>query len=67
MRDAQADVPSAKWLRVQLAFKDSMIHGILQFTPSIEFRYLLHRFESQDIHCEESFVLSTQRTSPHDP
>ncbi|KAG6385692.1 hypothetical protein SASPL_154563 [Salvia splendens] len=38
MRDAQADVPSAKWLRAQLAFKDSMVHGILQFTPSIAFR-----------------------------
>ncbi|KAG6382934.1 hypothetical protein SASPL_157332 [Salvia splendens] len=36
MRDAQADVPSAKWLRAQLAFKDSMVHGILQFTPSID-------------------------------
>ncbi|KAI3663777.1 hypothetical protein L6452_45500 [Arctium lappa] len=35
MRDAQADVPSAEWLRAQLAFKNSMVHGILQFTPSI--------------------------------
>ncbi|KAL0294694.1 UNVERIFIED_CONTAM: hypothetical protein Scaly_3117500 [Sesamum calycinum] len=34
MRDAQADVPWPKWLRAQLAFKDSMVHGILQFTPS---------------------------------
>ncbi|KAI3664069.1 hypothetical protein L6452_45053 [Arctium lappa] len=32
MRDAQADVPSAEWLRAQLAFKNSMVHGILQFT-----------------------------------
>ena len=55
MRDAQADVPSAKWLRAQLAFKDSMVHGILQFTPSIAFRYVLHRCESRDIRCRESF------------
>ena len=27
MRDSQADVPSAKSLRAQLAFKDSMVHG----------------------------------------
>ena len=55
MIDAQADVPSAKWLRAQLAFKDSMVHGILQFTPSIAFRYVLHRCESRDIRCRESF------------
>ncbi|KAI3481336.1 hypothetical protein L1887_56387 [Cichorium endivia] len=34
MRDAQAGVPSAGWLWAQLAFKNSMVHGILQFTPS---------------------------------
>ncbi|KAI3493882.1 hypothetical protein L1887_41089 [Cichorium endivia] len=33
MRDAQAGVPSAGWLWAQLAFKNSMVHGILQFTP----------------------------------
>ncbi|CAN7092469.1 unnamed protein product, partial [Brassica rapa subsp. narinosa] len=38
--DTQADVPSARRLGVQLAFKDSMVHGILQFTPSIAFRYV---------------------------
>ena len=54
MRDAQADVPSAERLRAQLAFKDSMVHGILQFTPSIAFRYVLHRCESRDIRCRES-------------
>ncbi|KAI3809577.1 hypothetical protein L1987_25555 [Smallanthus sonchifolius] len=43
MRDAQADVPLTGWLRAQLAFKNSMIHGILQFTPSIAFCYVLHR------------------------
>ncbi|KAI3486393.1 hypothetical protein L1887_50116 [Cichorium endivia] len=32
---AQAGVPSAGWLWAQLAFKNSMVHGILQFTPSI--------------------------------
>ena len=31
--------------RAQIAFKDSMIHGILQFTLSIAFRYVLHRNE----------------------
>ncbi|CAF2086461.1 unnamed protein product, partial [Brassica napus] len=35
--DTQADVPSARRLGAQLAFKDSMVHGILQFTPSIAF------------------------------
>jgi len=57
MRDAQADVPSAEWLRAQLAFKNSMIHGILQFTPSIAFCYVLHRCESLDIRCRESYWL----------
>uniref|UniRef100_A0A2N9EUH1 Senescence-associated protein n=1 Tax=Fagus sylvatica TaxID=28930 RepID=A0A2N9EUH1_FAGSY len=36
VRDTQADVPSAEWRRAQLAFKDSMIHGILQFTPNVD-------------------------------
>ena len=35
----------------QYAFKNSMIHGILQFTLRIAFRCVLHRCESQDIHC----------------
>lgn len=64
MRDAQADVPSARRLRAQLAFKDSMVHGILQFTPSIAFRYVLHRCESRDIRCRESFNKYGQ---VHDP
>uniref|UniRef100_A0A6N2KNB2 Protein TAR1 n=1 Tax=Salix viminalis TaxID=40686 RepID=A0A6N2KNB2_SALVM len=34
MRDTQADVPSTRRPRAQLAFKDSMVHGILQFTPT---------------------------------
>ena len=54
MRDTQAGVPSACRRRAQLAFKDSMVHGILQFTPSIAFRYVLHRCESRDIRCRES-------------
>jgi hypothetical protein len=53
--DAQAGVPSARWPRAQLAFKNSMVHGILQFTPRIAFRYVLHRCESLDIRCRESF------------
>lgn len=61
MRDTQADVPSAGWRRAQLAFKDSMVHGILQFTPSIAFRYVLHRCESRDIRCRESFGLRTTK------
>ena len=72
MRDAQADVPSAEWLRAQLAFKNSMVHGILQFTPSIAFCYVLHRCVSRDIRCRESFVItkmphpmSTPRTGLH--
>ena len=37
-----------------------MVHGILQFTPRIAFRYVLHRCESRDIRCRESslFFLS---------
>ncbi|KAH7663412.1 hypothetical protein IHE45_14G053200 [Dioscorea alata] len=69
-RDAQAGVPSAGWPRAQLVFKDSMVHGILQFTPSIAFRYVLHRCESRDIRCRESCdscVVSFLRTSARRP
>ena len=41
--------------RVQCAFKDSMIHGILQFTLRIAFRCVLHRYESQEIRCQKLF------------
>lgn len=41
-----------------------MVHGILQFTPSIAFRYVLHRCESRDIRCRESFVLQKKHRSP---
>lgn len=55
MLHAQADVPSAGWPRAQLAFKYSMVHGILQFALRIAFRCALHRCESQDIRCRESY------------
>lgn len=35
-----------------------MVHGILQFTPRIAFRYVLHRCESRDIRCRESYFFS---------
>src|SRR3954462_13832737 len=35
-----------------------MVHGILQFTPGIAFRYVLHRCESRDIRCRESCGLN---------
>ena len=48
--DALAEMP---WVepRAQVAFKDSMIRGILQFTLRIAFRCVLHRCRSQDIRC----------------
>jgi len=67
MRDTQADVPSTRRPRAQLEFKDSMVHGILQFTPSIVFRYVLHRCESRDIRCRESFRLSPEEGTPPTP
>ncbi len=42
-----------------------MIHGILQFTPSIAFRYVLHRCESRDIRCRESLSLSLDSEAPN--
>ncbi len=48
--DALAEMPSDE-PRAQLAFKDSMIRGILQFTLRIAFRCVLHRCKSQDIRC----------------
>ncbi len=41
-----------------------MVHGILQFTPSIAFRYVLHRCESRDIRCRESFSIISKMPSP---
>ncbi len=37
--------------RAPFAFKDLMIHWILQFALHIAFRCVLHRCENQDIHC----------------
>ena len=67
MRDAQADVPSTRWLRAQLAFKNSMVHGILQFTPSIAFCYVLHRCVSRDIRCRESFSFTKKPRTMRTP
>ncbi|KAK7375617.1 hypothetical protein VNO78_35491 [Psophocarpus tetragonolobus] len=41
-----------------------MVHGILQFTPSIAFRYVLHRCKSRDIRCAESHFASCVVTTP---
>ena len=48
--DAEADM-AGHGGQPQYAFKDSMIHGILQFTLRIAFRCVLHRCPSQDIRC----------------
>ena len=48
--DALAEMPLVK-PRAQVAFKNSMIRGILQFTLGIAFRCVLHRCKSQDIRC----------------
>ena len=42
---------SQEYPEAQFAFKDLMIHGILQFTLRIAFRCVLHRCENQEIHC----------------
>lgn len=44
-----------------------MVHGILQFTPSIAFRYVLHRCESRDIRCRESFNVIYDLVPPIQP
>ena len=49
--DAEADMPKPKRTRAQYAFKNSMIHGILQFTLPIALCCVLHRCGSQEIHC----------------
>ena len=41
----------------QGAFKDSMIHGILQFTLPIAFRCVLHRWENQEIRCRKLCIV----------
>jgi len=37
--------------RAQYAFKNLMIHEVLQFALRIAFRCVRHRCESRDIHC----------------
>jgi hypothetical protein len=41
----------------QYAFKNSMIHGVLQFALRIAFRCALHRSRSQDIHRRELYKI----------
>ena len=48
---------SPEYQRAQCAFKDSMIHWILQFTLHIAFRCVLHRCESQEIRCQKLFFV----------
>lgn len=35
-----------------------MIHKVLQFALLIALRYALHRYETQDIHRQESYLIS---------
>ncbi|PHT25396.1 hypothetical protein CQW23_34973 [Capsicum baccatum] len=44
--------------------KDKMVLGILQFTPSIAFCNVLHRCESRDIRCRESFLFTEEAQVP---
>ena len=44
-----------------------MVRGILQFTPRIAFRYVLHRCESLDIRCRESFGISVATSAARRP
>jgi len=47
----------SEYQQAQCAFKDLMIHGILQFTLLIAFRCVLHRCESLEIRCQKLFKL----------
>ena len=47
---------SPEYQRAQAAFKDSMIHWILQFTLLIAIRCVLHRCESQEIRCWKLYL-----------
>ena len=47
---------SSEYQGAQDAFKDSMIHWILQFTLLIAFRCVLHRCESQEIRCWKLYI-----------
>ncbi|PHT97088.1 hypothetical protein BC332_33977 [Capsicum chinense] len=41
-----------------------MVHGILQFTPSILLRNVLNRCESRDIRCPDSFSFTEEAQVP---
>ena len=63
---------SSEYQGAQDAFKDSMIHWILQFTLLIAFRCVLHRCESQEIRCWKlyfyhlkAFLLKTYNLIPY--
>jgi hypothetical protein len=46
-----------EYQRAQCAFKDSMIHKILQFTLHIAFCCVLHRCENQEIRCWKFWLI----------
>ena len=52
---------SSEYQGVQGAFKDSMIHWILQFTLLIAFRCVLHRCESQEIRCWKLYLFASSK------
>jgi len=53
--DTQGGVPRRSG--AQLAFKDLMTHGVVQFALRIAFRCVLHRGGNQDIRCQELFLV----------
>ena len=54
---------SSKYQRAQCAFKDSMIHEILQFTLFIAFRCVFHRCQNQKIRCWKFYYYMFTRTT----
>ena len=48
--ESEAGMLGLQEFEQQFAFKDLMIHLILQFTLHIAFRGVLHRCENQEIH-----------------
>ena len=54
--DTRTGMPP-EYQRAQCAFKDSMIHWILQFTLLIAFRCVLHRCKNQEIRCWKFYLL----------
>lgn len=53
--NTEARFPSLR--KEKFTFKDSMILSILQFTLFITFHYVLHRFRTQEIHCQKLYVI----------